>query len=370
MAARTVAAVAMLAAVCQAMTITPHLDPQCKNATSFTWGFSEDSRWTDEAVEPKGISEKLSNVAWYGNVEFPEEAAGEGSGAYDVWWRVQDLDPGCRFALINLYTQKNYGMVPGVEMPGNQILNVGAPGCFYSSLPALQDIGATFCCGQGDCGSMNLGNSALTKREEEQVQPPTEKRDARRKHAKGEQRAALKAALERREDEDWDGSGCKAVDTWGPSIEAGKQTIIGSTQYCGSNDACSFPISGSISSGTTLSSSSSQTITNGMDVSVGVSVGSDFIVKSEVSTTMGYNFAESIATENGVSVDESKTFTVGNTLTQKPGTRAFLTFTPTYKCFEASLDCGGPTSEPLWLCNPETTGEDSIQGDYMVVYTN
>ncbi|KAI9035482.1 uncharacterized protein KD926_003445 [Aspergillus affinis] len=367
MAARTIAAVAVLAAMSQAMKITPHLDAQCSNATSFKSGMDGVDRDTKDSVEPKGISHKMSPVHWYDSIEFPKEAAGEGSGAYDVWWRVEDLDPGCRFALINSYTQKSYGMVPGVEMPGNQILNVGETGCFYSSLPALQDIAATFCCGTGDCGGMNLGNSALDKREE--VQPPRKKRDARRRHAKGEERAALKAALERRDD-DWDGSDCKAVDVQDTQIEAGPQTIIGSTQYCASSDACLFPITGSISSGTTLSSSSTQTITNGMDVSIGVSVGTDFLVKSEVSTTVGYNFAESISEEQGMSVDESKTFTVGNTLSQKPGTRAFLSFTPTYECVEASLDCGGDTiSDPLWMCNPVTNG-DSIQGDYIVVYTN
>lgn len=213
-----------------------------------------------------------------------------------------------------------------------------------------------------------MGNAALRKREEDQ--PPTEKRDARRKHAKGEQRAALKAALERREGEgEWDGTGCEAVDTRGPFAEAGHQTIVGSTQYCGSNTACSFPVSGSISSGTTLSSSYTQTITNGMDVGIDVSVGTDFIVKTDVSTHIGYNFAESIAKQKGMSVDKSKTFTVGNTLTQKPGTRAFLSFTPTYQCVESKLDCGGGVSDPLWMCNPEAS-DDQLQGDYMVVYTN
>ncbi|PLB44403.1 hypothetical protein P170DRAFT_440701 [Aspergillus steynii IBT 23096] len=215
-----------------------------------------------------------------------------------------------------------------------------------------------------------MGNAAISLKKREEDQPPTEKRDARRKHAKGERRAAKKAAFGRRDDEEWDGTGCTVVESNGPYTQAGHQTIVGSTQYCGSNDACSFPVSGSISSGTTLSSSYSQTITNGFDVGIDVSVGTDFIVKTDVTTHFGYNFAESIAEEQGMSVDESKSFTVGNTLTQKPGTRAFLTFTPTYNCVESILDCGGDSnSDPLWLCNPETSG-DQIQGDYMVVYTN
>lgn len=215
-----------------------------------------------------------------------------------------------------------------------------------------------------------MGNTAINHKREE-AQPPTEKKRAARKHARGEHRAAIKAALQRRDDDDeeWDGKGCDVLDLEGPFTEAGHQTIVGSTQYCGSNDACLFPVTGTISSGTTLSSSRTQTITNGMDFGIDVSVGTDFIVKTDVTTHVGYNWAESIAEEQGVSVDESKSFTVGNTLTQKPGTRAFLTFTPTYKCYEARLDCGDGPSAPLWMCNPEAPSDD-IQGDYMVVYTN
>lgn len=133
MATRTIAAVAMLAALSSAITVKPHLDSQCKNATTFTTDTN-----TKDSIEPRGISDKLWNVEWSLKADFPDAEPGEGSSAYDIWWHVSDLDPGCRFSLLNDYTQGSYGMVPGVEVPGNQILNVGNEGCFYSSIPVSQ----------------------------------------------------------------------------------------------------------------------------------------------------------------------------------------------------------------------------------------
>lgn len=106
-----------------------------------------------------------------------------------------------------------------------------------------------------------------------------------------------------------------------------------------------------------------------MGASVDVKTGVDFIVEADITVGVSYQFAKSIAKSTGTTITNTTAVTVTNTLGQEPGTQAFVTFTPTYNCWIADVDCGTPSTGTFDFCQP-ALGPDgtSPQGDYTVVY--
>lgn len=168
--------------------------------------------------------------------------------------------------------------------------------------------------------------------------------------------------------DDW--SGCKAVQTQGPWTSAGIQTMVANTQTCTAS-SCSFTISQGVSVSSTLTSENSQSFETSFGGSISVEAGFDLLVTTSVTFTATFGFASTIATSTSQSVQNTTTITVTNNLGQPGGTTAFATFTPTYHCWRASMDCGAGVSQPLTFCNPqfENLGSQQIlQGEYNIVY--
>jgi hypothetical protein len=165
--------------------------------------------------------------------------------------------------------------------------------------------------------------------------------------------------------------GCTATILDGPWSEAGIQTMAADPQTCTSG-SCSFSISHGVSVTTSLTSTTDQSFTATEGVSVSVTAGVDFFAVSEVSVSASLSMAESIGTSTSQGYSNATTVTVTNNIGQKIGTTGFATFTPTYLCWRATVDCGSGVSDPVNMCNPQYTtnsdGSQTLQGDYSVVY--
>ena len=135
---------------------------------------------------------------------------------------------------------------------------------------------------------------------------------------------------------------------------------------------CSFAVSRAVTVSTTFSTSSTTTITNSVGTSLSVEAGEDFILEAKVTTSFQYEWAKSVAEETGTAITQGTTTTVTNTLGFQPGTKAFVTFTPTYECWPATVACDGGSGEAsMNFCQPQYTEDgQSLQGDYTVVYTS
>jgi hypothetical protein len=177
---------------------------------------------------------------------------------------------------------------------------------------------------------------------------------------------ALKAKLSRR---DFDSSKCKTVDLDGPYNSAGKQTMVSNVQTC-TTSPCYISVSHALSVSTTLTTGSSTTLTDTYGDSVAIKTGIDFIEELDITTTLSYSLATAFETSTSTGITNGTTVTVTNTLGQALGSSAFVSFTPTYNCYSASIDCGGGASDSVFdFCQPATSdGVDSIEGDYTVVY--
>lgn len=147
--------------------------------------------------------------------------------------------------------------------------------------------------------------------------------------------------------------------------------MVSSVQTC-TTATCSFSVSRGVTVSTSLTSTSEQTITNGFGTSISVKTGLNFIVDFEASASIEYNFAKAITKSQSQSVMNSTAVTVTNNVGQQLGTTAFVTFTPTYLCYFAKVDCGAGPSDSFSLCQPQLTENGdkgkTLQGDYNVVY--
>lgn len=133
---------------------------------------------------------------------------------------------------------------------------------------------------------------------------------------------------------------------------------------------CSFSVTHGLTVSTSFSTSQDQTITNTVGGSIAIKTGVDFIAEADVTVTAEYSWAQSISKSTSTSITNATTITVTNTLGQQPGTYAFVTFTPTYLCWMAKVDCGGGSSSTMYFCQPQMGSDGKLlEGDYSVVYT-
>ena len=101
-----------------AYTLTPYSDASCKKEI-------KDYSPAGKFDAGEGIRSDFP-AHWYDEASFPDQT---------VYWKVPELDSNCRVALMTQYAVESYGTLPGDRAPGKVILNVGEPGCYYSSLP-------------------------------------------------------------------------------------------------------------------------------------------------------------------------------------------------------------------------------------------
>ncbi|KAF2141609.1 uncharacterized protein K452DRAFT_358738 [Aplosporella prunicola CBS 121167] len=332
-----------------AYTLTPYSDASCKKEIK---NYSPAGKF--DAGE--GIK-SITPAHWYDEANFPDQT---------VYWKVPELDSNCRVALMTQYAVENYGTLPGDRAPGKVILNVGEPGCYYSSLPHGGDIAWSYCCGSDECAILGGNSAALSKRSDgdEIVDSP---------EAEGvtptddDSVDAAKRSLEvRGDDDDW--SNCEAVDVSKGWTTSGDMHMAANLQTCTEKNGCKFKASMSITTSTTVTSSSSQTINNTFNAGLKVSAGSNLFGLS-ATAKLSYEFSKSVTESQGMSVQNSTTFTASNELPQHEGTRAYMAFIPWYKCFDAKMKCGDTISDELEVCTPVVDGKQP-QGEYTIVYTN
>lgn len=170
--------------------------------------------------------------------------------------------------------------------------------------------------------------------------------------------------------QNFDASGCKAVNVAGPNPQAGRQSLVATTQTC-STAACSFSISQALTTSTTLTATSDQSVTNTVGASISFTVGVNLIAEADTTVGASYSFAKTIGESTSTAVSNGTTTTVTNTIGQALGTTAFVTFTPTYLCWFPQIDCGAGPSPPFTFCQPQMTPDGhTLLGDYTVVYTD
>ncbi|KAF2488693.1 hypothetical protein BU16DRAFT_568212 [Lophium mytilinum] len=324
-----------------------------------------------------GVSEELDSTKYFDNLQFPGATFATGSSAYNVWWKAAKDEDHCRIALMTDYSQWHYNQLGGPIQPyGNVIINAGRDGgCYFSAIPEGSNLSGTFCCGVGDCALISAGNDALTLRKgaaeaaskKEEAQTLSKKHEERSpelesetSHSFSPAARARARALVARED-------CVATPQGDAFPAAGYQTLVANTQTC-TTGSCSFLINKGISLSTTMTSTSDQTITNTVGASVTTTAGSD-LLGFQVAVGVSYDFAIAIGKSMSEAVQNGTTVTVTNNLGQALGTTAFATFTPTYNCYMATVDCGHGVSDPLEFCNPALSEDGTtLLGDYNVVY--
>jgi hypothetical protein len=112
-----------------------------------------------------------------------------------------------------------------------------------------------------------------------------------------------------------------------------------------------------------------QDVTNTLGVTASVSAGFDLLVTTQASFSTSYSFAWGFSKATGTTIDNGTTTTFSQTIGQPLGTTGFLTFTPTYTCWVANIDCGhGVSQQPFTYCQPAMSGK-SVQGDFTFVAT-
>ena len=128
---KQVLALSALAYAVQAQNYLPYIDGQCtKPVTNFTVnGNAED-------VTSSFYLEGFPEASRFSNPVFGGAEAQDGSGGYDVWWKISPTtNPGCGQALMKAYSQDTYDRLAFNAPAGNVIMFANSEGCIYSHIP-------------------------------------------------------------------------------------------------------------------------------------------------------------------------------------------------------------------------------------------
>lgn len=256
-------------------------------------------------------------------------------------------------------------------------------------IQAESDVYSTYCCGTDDCTPLVAGNAALYKRKIVRKAfhtrslaalttinriNQTQRSLLRRKSApENYQVHPLPAKPPKRYKHETTLSMHLPVPPkrWAtPRSSAGGQVLVATTQHCTST-GCSFAVSHGVTTSTTFTSGTDQTITNTVGASVAVSAGFNLLdtIKGNVTATALYSWAKAVGTSTSTAIQNGTTVTVTNNLGQQQGTYAFVTFTPTYTCWSVVVNCGAQDSSPMSFCQPAIQGQ-TLEGDFTVIYTS
>lgn len=103
-----------------------------------------------------------------------------------------------------------------------------------------------------------------------------------------------------------------------------------------------------------------------------ISAGVNFLVKSEVTTTLQASLSQAWEENTSNTTGEETITGFSQEMGQQPGTKAILTYIPQYSCDVVTAECGkdidGNTIriENYRVCKPLP----NIEGRYQVVYTS
>ncbi|KAK6006726.1 hypothetical protein QM012_005734 [Aureobasidium pullulans] len=342
-------------------------DGQCQNAIEgATWGsdIGLDNQLnyleiTNGVRDVQDLSNPVSDPVFPGT-----NTTGGGSVVY---FDVPEPDNTCAYVIMTDYiADKQYGDNP---LPGMALIWASRAGCYYAEVPTGNSLFTTYCCGSGDCSSIDLGQTSILP----------SKRDLSKTTASNDKRTvssltglAAAAKLRARDDScklyNADGSDFVASNS-NKYTKAGRQQAISGIEVC-SNAPCSISETGTIDTTTTLTSSSSTSITFEAGFSVGITAGTNFIVEAEVSAEVSASITKSWETATGRDVSNGTSQSVTHELSIVQGQNAFLTFIPTYTCYQAYMACDGQpmSSEPLEYCTVPNDASIKSNGVFSAVY--
>lgn len=170
---------------------------------------------------------------------------------------------------------------------------------------------------------------------------------------------------------------CSVISTIAKNFKAvGQQMAITNVQSCGSGGGsetpCSFAAGQEKTFESAVSSESSFTLTTEEGISESIEADATFLGAGVKSTTeLSFSMSQAWTTTTGTEVTDGKASSTENTLQQEPGTTAFLSFVPLYRCWSGRVHCSAANGN--WVegdqsfCVPG--GPDGGKGYYGIVYT-
>jgi len=293
-----------------------------------------------------------------------------------VYFDVPQPDHSCAYIIMTDYqANKYYGDNP---LPGMALVWAAQAGCYYSEIPAHASLFTTYCCGSGDCSTVDLGQTSNIQRKRElppiaSIEDTIDENESR--SASSLTGLAAAAKLRVRDGE----HSCKLYNKDGSDYvasasnqytKAGKQQAVSSVESCVTGSDCTLSDAGSVDTSTTMTSSSSTSVGFDAGMSVGIEAGTNFLVEATVSTEFSMAITKSWETATGKDVSTGTSQTVTHQLGIVEGQKAFLTFTPTYICHEAYMACDGQdmSSEPIEYCTLPNDESINTNGIFSTVY--
>ena len=168
---------------------------------------------------------------------------------------------------------------------------------------------------------------------------------------------------------------CK-INMGSPRVVAGLQVAVSNAQTAPSGPgvgASNIQSSGSITVGTSTQISTDTTFSTSEGVTVSMEAGIEFPIEASSSVSATATFTQQSSKTIGQGTDNSATISRVNTLGMVPGTRGFMSFTPTYECYDPDVRCGDPNVDnPGYfasICYPQYINR-VIQGEYDIVITS
>lgn len=342
-------------------------DGQCQNAIEgATWG---SDIGLDNQLNYLEITNGVRDVQDFSNpISYPVfPGTNTTGGGSVVYVDVPEPDNTCAYVIMTDYQGgRQYG---GNPLPGMALVWASKAGCYYAEVPVDVSLFTTYCCGSGDCSTIDLGQTSIlpNKRDLSKITAPKDKRTVSSLTG-----LAAAAKLSARDES------CKLYNADGSDYlptkdnqytKAGRQQAISGVEYC-SNAPCSISETGTVDTTTTLSSSSSTSIGVEAGFSVSITAGTNFIVEAQVSAEVSASITKSWETATGMDVSNGTSQSVTHELSIVQGQSAFLTFIPTYVCHQAYMACNGQpmSSEPLEYCAVPTDGSINNNGIFSAVY--
>ncbi|KAI1075571.1 hypothetical protein F5B20DRAFT_594909 [Whalleya microplaca] len=284
----------------------------------------------------------------YPNMEFPAASTSgtaPDEGSSNVYWKMDDPDLGCQYGLLR---DNREGWQVLNPLPGTLILRGNKKGCYYSALDAYVDLITTFCCGMDDCAHMDIeyNNGDIQSAPEDPVDPD-------------------------------DMPNCTTAPPGEPFYTSGLQQSMTQPVHCDVGLQCTHSVSTThyVYTAITHSSDKSWTTTNGRELSI--KTGIEFLAEFDVIGTVTFTLAEAVSKSVGVSLTNGTQVDITNPGAQQVGTTGFLSFTPKYKCWRTSANCGKDIDgndviiPDFRFCQPQKVGRElysANSGHYDMVY--
>lgn len=289
-------------------------------------------------------------------------AASKTGGGYDVWWNIQQPDPGCRIIITEPYSTDK-GSTDS-RLSGNVILSAGYGGCYFAHVGS-RSVAAGFCCGSGDCGAAGAAphkkkRELLPSRIMRGLPSDTsdlEVRSWRNPNPEDPKPAPPPPAVQ-----------CSAPTSDGDTYtKAGPQQIDGQSLNCNGGESCAMSPDMSVSASTSLMNEESTTHTDSQGFSYSMTAGFMFIGPT-ATVTVGYNMDWSNAVTEAASTTSTHTVTKSLTLSigLVPGANFNLWFTPTLRCQSFKITCNG-VDQKIEKCTPVLDGNGNPTGDHGVM---